>query len=59
MQSLESGQHFDFLFKFARLKLIVCSDLKEHHIIIIIIKNHKGNISIEFPEFFFPQSWST
>ena len=27
---------------------IVCWDLKEHHIIIIIIKNHKGKISIEF-----------
>ena len=25
-------------------------DLKEHHIIIIILRNHKGKISIEFPE---------
>ena len=25
-------------------------DLKEHHYIIIIIKNHNGKISIEFPE---------
>ena len=32
------------------LKLIACWDLKEHPIIIIIIKNHKGKISIEFSE---------
>ena len=32
------------------LKLIGCWDLKEHPIKIIIIKNHKGKISIEFPE---------
>ena len=32
------------------LKLIVRWDLKEHHIIIIIIKNHKGKFSVEFPE---------
>ena len=31
------------------LKLVVCWDLKEPHIMIIIIKNHKGKISIEFP----------
>ena len=29
-------------------KLIVCWDLKEHHIMIIIITNHKGKISIGF-----------
>ena len=39
-----------FQFKCAELKLIACWDLKEHHIIIIIIKNHKEKISIEFPE---------
>ena len=31
------------------VKLISCWDLKEHHIIIIIIKTQKGKISIEFP----------
>ena len=36
--------------KCAGLKLIALWDLKEHHIIIIIIKNHKGKISIEFQE---------
>ena len=30
------------------LKLIACWDLKEHDI--IIIKNHKGEISTQFPE---------
>ena len=50
MQSLESGQQFDYLLKCAGLKLIACWDLEEHHIIIIIIKNQKGKISIEFPE---------
>ena len=50
VQSLESGQHFDYLFKCAGLKLIASWDLKEHHIIIIIIKNHQGKISIEFSE---------
>ena len=30
--------------------LMSCWDLKEHHIIIIIIKNLKGKISIEFPQ---------
>ena len=33
------------------MKLISCWDLKEHHIIIIIIKNQKGKISIEFPQY--------
>ena len=32
------------------LKLIACWDLKEHPIKIIIIKNHRVKISIEFPE---------
>ena len=32
------------------LKLIACWDLKEHPIKIIIIKDHKAKISIEFPE---------
>ena len=32
------------------LKLIPSWDLKEHPIIIIVIKNHEGKISIEFPE---------
>ena len=50
MQSLE--QQFDYLFECAGVKLISCWDLKEHHIIIIIIKNQKGNISIEFPQYF-------
>ena len=50
MQSLE--QQFDYLFKCAGVKLISCRDLKEHHIIIIIIKNQKGKISIEFPQYF-------
>ena len=49
MQSLESGQKFDYLFKCAGLKLIACWDLKEHHII-IIIKNQKVKISIKFPQ---------
>ena len=48
-QSFEYGQQFDYLFKWTGLKLIVCWDFKEHHIIIIIIKNHNGKISIEFP----------
>ena len=29
-----------------------CWDLKEHQIIIIINKNQKGKISIEFPQYF-------
>ena len=49
IQSLKSGQQLDYLFKSAGLNLIVCWDLKEHHIIIIITKNHKGKISLEFP----------
>ena len=49
MQSLESFQQFYYLFKCAGLKLIVCWDLKEHHIMIVIIKNHEGKISVEFP----------
>ena len=48
IQSLE--QQFDYLFKCAGVKLISCWDLKEHYIIIIIIKNQKGKISIEFPQ---------
>ena len=47
---LESAQQFDYLFKCAGLNLITCWDLKEHRIIIIIIKNHKGKILLEFPE---------
>ena len=39
-----------YLFNCAGLKLISCWDLKEHHIVIIIIKNHKEKILIEFPE---------
>ena len=50
MQYLE--QHFDYLFKCAGVKLISCWDLKEHHIIIIIIKNLKGKLSIELPQYF-------
>ena len=50
IQSLE--QQFDYLFKCAGVKLISCWDLKEHHIIIIIIKNQKVKISIEFPQYF-------
>ena len=48
IQSLK--QQFDYLFKCAGVKLISCWDLKEHHI--IIIKNQKGKISIEFPQYF-------
>ena len=50
IQSLE--QQFDYLFKCAGVKLMSCSDLKEHHIIIIIIKNQKGKISVEFLQHF-------
>ena len=50
IQSLE--QQFDYLFKCAGVKLMSCWDLKEHHIIIIINKNQKGKISIEFPQYF-------
>ena len=50
IQSLKSDQQFDYLFKCAGLKLIACWDLKEHRMIIIIIKNYKGKISIQFPE---------
>ena len=49
-QSLE--QQFDYLFKCAGVKLMSCWDLKEHHIIIIIIKNQKEKISIEFQQHF-------
>ena len=49
IQSLE--QQFDYLFKCAGVKLM-CWDLKEHHIIIIINKNQKGKISIAFPQYF-------
>ena len=45
IQSLK--QQFDYLFKYAGVKLISCWDLKEPHI--IIIENQKGKISIEFP----------
>ena len=45
-------QQFDYLFKCAGVKLMSCWDLKEHHIIIIIIKNQKGKISIEFSKHF-------
>ena len=53
IQSLE--QQFDYLFtcKCAGVKLMSCWDLKEHQIIIIINKNQKGKISIEFPQYFF------
>ena len=50
IQSLE--QQFDYLFKCTGVKLMSCWDLKEHHIIIIINKNQKGKISIEFPQYF-------
>ena len=50
IQSLK--QQFDYLFKCAVLKLMSCWDLKEHQIIIIINKNQKGKISIEFPQYF-------
>ena len=49
IQSLE--QQFDYLFKCAGVTLMSCWDLKEHHIIIIINKNQKGKISIEFPQY--------
>ena len=49
-QSLE--QQFDYLFKCAGVKLMLWWDLKEHHIIIIINKNQKGKVSIEFPQYF-------
>ena len=49
-QSLE--QQFAYLFKCAGVKVISCWDLKEHRIIIITIKNQKGKISIEFPQYF-------
>ena len=45
-------QQFDYLFECAGVKLMSCWDLKEHHIIIIINKNRKGKISIEFPQYF-------
>ena len=51
IQSLE--QQFDYLFKCAGVKLMSCWDLKEHHIIIIINKNQKRKISIEFPQYFY------
>ena len=50
IQSLE--QQFDYLFKCAGMKLKSFWDLKEHHIIIIIIKNQKRKISIEFQQHF-------
>ena len=50
VRSLE--QQSDYLFKCAWVKLISCWGLKEHHIIIIIIKNQEGKISIEFPQYF-------
>ena len=49
MQSLE--QQCDYLFNCAGVQSISCWDLKEYHIIIIIIKNQKGKISIEFPQY--------
>ena len=39
----------DYLLKCAGLKLITIWDLKGNHMI-IIIKNHKGKSSVEFPE---------
>ena len=50
IQSLE--QQFDYLCKGAGVKLMSCWDLKEHHIIIIINKNQKGKILIEFLQYF-------
>ena len=45
IQSLEQ-QQFDYLFKCAGVKLISCCDLKEQHIIIIVIKkSEKENFS--------------
>ena len=49
IQSLE--KQFDYLFKCAGVTLMLCWDLKEHHIVIIVNKNQKG-ISIEFPQYF-------
>ena len=46
IQSLE--QQYDYLFKCAGVKLMSCWD----HIIIIINKNQKEKISIEFPQYF-------
>ena len=51
IQSLE--QQFDYLFKGAGVTLMSCWDLKEYHIIIIINKNQKQKISIEFPQYFY------
>ena len=50
IQSLE--QQFDYLFECVGVKLISCWDLKEHHIIIIIIENQKGKMSVEFQQCF-------
>ena len=50
IQSLE--QQFHYLFKWAGVTLMSCWDLKEHHIIIIINLNQKGEISIKFPQYF-------
>ena len=50
IQSLE--QQFDYLFKCAGVMLMSCWELKEHHIIVIINKNQKVKISIEFPQYF-------
>ena len=44
IQSLE--QQFDYLFKCAGVALMLCWDLKEHHIIIIINKNQKGKFQL-------------
>ena len=49
IQSLE--QQFDYLLKCAGVTLMSCWDLKEHHIM-IVNKNQKGEISIEFPQYF-------
>ena len=38
------------ILKCTGVKLVSCWDLKEHHVIIIIIKSQKGKISIEFPQ---------
>ena len=50
IKSLE--QQFYYLFKCAGVTLMLCWDLKEHHIIIIINKNQKGKISTEFSQHF-------
>ena len=52
LYNLSSSSLIIYLNVLESVKLISCWDLKEHDIIIIIIKNQKGKISIEFPQYF-------